>query len=140
MNHPNIVSRNEWITARKRFLQKEKEFDRRRDELAAQRRELPCVKLDKDYVFVGPEGRVSLRDLFDGRRQLIVYHFMFDPSWEEGCKNCSLLADTFDGGSVHLPVRPGPGSLDQHVQLPRPDAAREEREGPAVHDELGTAP
>ena len=105
MNRPNIVSRNEWLTARKRFLQKEKEFDRRRDELAAQRRELPCEKIEKDYVFMGPEGRVSLRDLFDGRRQLIVYHFMFDPRWEEGCKSCSLLADTFDGGSLHLPAR-----------------------------------
>ena len=100
-----VVSRNEWLAARKQLLQKEKELVRRRDALAAERRELPSVKIEKDYVFIGPEGRVSLRDLFDGRRQLIVYHFMFDPSWEEGCKSCSFLADTFDGGSLHLPAR-----------------------------------
>jgi predicted dithiol-disulfide oxidoreductase (DUF899 family) len=82
-----------------------RQLGRRRDALAAERRELPSVKIEKEYVFIGPEGRVSLRDLFDGRRQLIVYHFMFDPSWEEGCKSCSFLADTFDGGSLHLPVR-----------------------------------
>jgi len=101
----NVVSRNEWLTARKRLLHKEKEFTLRRDALAAERRELPCVKIEKDYAFIGPEGRVSLRDLFAGRRQLIVYHFMFDPRWDEGCKSCSLLADTFEGGSRHLPAR-----------------------------------
>lgn len=105
MQRPKIVSRAEWTAARVRFLQKEKEFNRQRDALSAERRELPCVKVEKDYVFTGPNGRTSLRDLFEGRRQLIVYHFMFDPSWEEGCKSCSLLADTFDGGSLHLPAR-----------------------------------
>jgi predicted dithiol-disulfide oxidoreductase (DUF899 family) len=105
MNRPEIVSKNEWLAARMRLLEKEKELDRRRDALSAERRELPCVKIEKEYVFVGPSGRASLRDLFEGRRQLIVYHFMFDPSWEDGCKSCSFLADTFDGGSVHLPAR-----------------------------------
>jgi predicted dithiol-disulfide oxidoreductase (DUF899 family) len=105
MQRPKIVSRDEWTAARKQLLQKEKDFNRRRDALSAERRELPCVKVEKDYVFVGPNGRVSLRDLFEGRRQLIVYHFMFDPSWDEGCKSCSLLADTFNGGSLHLPAR-----------------------------------
>lgn len=105
MQRPKIVSRAEWTAARVQLLQKEKEFNRQRDALSAERRELPCVKVEKDYVFTGPNGRTSLRDLFEGRRQLIVYHFMFDPSWEEGCKSCSLLADTFDGGSLHLPAR-----------------------------------
>jgi predicted dithiol-disulfide oxidoreductase (DUF899 family) len=105
MQRPTIVSRDEWTAARKRLLVKEKELDRARDALSAERRKLPWVKVDKEYTFIGPAGRASLRDLFAGRRQLIVYHFMFDPSWDEGCKSCSLLADTFDGGSLHLPAR-----------------------------------
>jgi predicted dithiol-disulfide oxidoreductase (DUF899 family) len=105
MERPRIVSRDEWLTQRKRFLEREKEFDHQRDALSAARRELPCVRVEKDYAFIGPEGRVTLRDLFGGRRQLVVYHFMFDPSWEAGCKSCSLLADTFDGASRHLPAR-----------------------------------
>jgi predicted dithiol-disulfide oxidoreductase (DUF899 family) len=105
MSQPKIVSRDEWIFARKELLQKEKELDRRRDALSAERRSLPCVKIEKEYAFEGPGGRVSLRDLFQGRRQLVVYHFMFNPSRDEGCAGCSLLADTFDGGSLHLPAR-----------------------------------
>lgn len=105
MNRPKIVSRDEWTAARKQLLQKEKELDHLRDALSAERRDLPCVKVEKDYVFAGPNGRTSLRDLFEGRRQLIVYHFMFDPSWDQGCKSCSLVADTFDGASLHLPAR-----------------------------------
>jgi predicted dithiol-disulfide oxidoreductase (DUF899 family) len=105
MQRPRIVSRDEWTAARKQLLQKEKEVNRQRDALSAARRELPCVKVEKDYVFVGPNGRASLRDLFEGRSQLIVYHFMFDPSWDEGCRGCSFVADTFDGGSLHLPAR-----------------------------------
>jgi predicted dithiol-disulfide oxidoreductase (DUF899 family) len=105
MQRPRIVSRDEWTAERKQLLQREKEFTHQRDALSAARRELPCVKVEKDYVFVGPDGRASLRDLFEGRRQLIVYHFMFDPSWEQGCKSCSFLADGFDGAAYHLPAR-----------------------------------
>jgi predicted dithiol-disulfide oxidoreductase (DUF899 family) len=104
-NHPEIVSRAEWIVARKDFLSREKEFTRQRDALSAARRKLPMVKVDKDYVFDGPEGKEQLADLFDGKSQLIVYHFMLGPEWEEGCKSCSYLADHFDGPSVHLAQR-----------------------------------
>jgi predicted dithiol-disulfide oxidoreductase (DUF899 family) len=99
------VTRAEWVSARKELLAKEKAFTRDRDALSAQRRSLPMVKVDKDYVFDTPAGRRSLSDLFEGRPQLIVYHFMFDPTWDEGCKSCSFLADTFDGASLHLPAR-----------------------------------
>jgi len=91
MNYPQIVSREEWLVARKELLTKEKEATYARDRLNAQRRRLPMVKLDKEYLFEGPGGKVSLFDLFDGRRQLIVYHFMFDPSWDDGCPSCSFL-------------------------------------------------
>jgi predicted dithiol-disulfide oxidoreductase (DUF899 family) len=100
-----VVSRNEWIEARKAHLAKEKEFTRQRDELSRQRRELPYVKVKKDYVFDGPDGKQTLADLFDGRSQLIVYHFMLGPGWEAGCPSCSLLADHFDGSVVHLAHR-----------------------------------
>jgi predicted dithiol-disulfide oxidoreductase (DUF899 family) len=105
MNHPEIVSRAEWLVARKDLLSREKEFTRQRDALSAARRELPMVKIDKEYVFDGPEGKKTLADLFDGRSQLIVYHFMLGPDWEEGCKSCSYLADHFDGATVHLAHR-----------------------------------
>ena len=101
----SVVSREEWLAARREFLAKEKEFTRRRDALNEARRALPMVKVEQEYVFDGPNGRVSLRDLFAGRRQLIVYHFMFDPSWEEGCKHCSHLIDNVAGGLVHLRAR-----------------------------------
>lgn len=101
----SVVSREEWLAARLEFLAKEKEFTRRRDALNEARRSLPMVKVEKDYFFEGPNGRVSLRDLFGNRRQLIVYHFMFDPSWEEGCKHCSHLIDNVAGGLVHLGAR-----------------------------------
>jgi predicted dithiol-disulfide oxidoreductase (DUF899 family) len=105
MDHPKIVSRDEWTAARKALLEKEKEFNRQRDALSAERRKLPCVKVDKAYVFEGPQGRVTLPELFDGRRQLIVYHFMFDPSWEDGCKSCSFVVDNLQGGLAHLAAR-----------------------------------
>ncbi len=104
-NHPEIVSRAEWIVARKDLLSREKEFTRQRDALSAARREHPMVKIDKDYVFDGPDRKETLDDLFDGRSQLIVYHFMLGPDWEEGCKSCSYLADHFDGANWHLPHR-----------------------------------
>ncbi len=106
MNHPRIVSEAEWLVARKDLLTREKEFTRlaRRAErgIAAN---LPMVKIEKEYVFDGPDGKETLADLFDGRSQLIVYHFMLGPGWEEGCKSCSYLADHFDGANWHLPHR-----------------------------------
>ena len=100
-----IVSEAEWLVARKDLLTREKEFTRQRDALSAARRELPMVKIEKEYVFDGPEGKETLSDLFQGRSQLIIYHFMFGPGWEEGCKSCSYLADHFDGANWHLPHR-----------------------------------
>jgi len=105
INHREIVSEAEWLVARKDLLTREKEFNRQRDALSAARRKLPVVKIDKEYVFEGPNGSETLADLFDGRNQLIVYHFMLGPGWEEGCKSCSYLADHFDGANWHLPHR-----------------------------------
>ena len=103
-NHP-VVSAHEWIDARKELLGKEKELTRLRDDLARQRRELPWVKVTKPYVFEGPGGPQSLSDLFAGRSQLIVYHFMYGPEWDEGCPSCSFWADNFDGIPIHLAHR-----------------------------------
>jgi predicted dithiol-disulfide oxidoreductase (DUF899 family) len=100
-----VVSRSEWLVARKDLLTLEKAFTRQRDALSTARRALPMVKIDKEYVFEGPKGKETLSNLFDGRSQLIVYHFMLGPGWEEGCKSCSLLADHFDGAKWHLPHR-----------------------------------
>ena len=110
MPKPKIVSRDEWTAARKRLLVKEKELTRQRDALSAERRALPMVALEKEYVFEGPEagGRRTLRDLFGKQRQLMVYHFMFGlpPDWEdEGCPACSYVADNFAGSLVHLAAR-----------------------------------
>lgn len=102
MEHPRIVSRDEWTRLRKQYLLKEKEFTRLRDRLSAERRELPWVKVDKTYTFQGPNGRQTLADLFDGRSQLIVYHFMFGPDDDEGCSGCSFLSDHVDGANLHL--------------------------------------
>src|SRR5688572_20468311 len=101
-----VVSRGEWLAARRAFLRKEKEFTRRRDELSRERRTLPWVRIEKDYVFEGPRGRQTLAELFDGRSQLAVYHFMFGPEWEAGCPSCSIVADTsLDGSVLHLAQR-----------------------------------
>ena len=89
MQDHKIVSQDEWISARKQFLAEEKEFTRLRDQLDQQRRDLPWVRVEKEYVFEGPRGKQTLADLFDGRSQLIVWHFMFDPSWQDGCPHCS---------------------------------------------------
>ncbi len=97
-----VVSHKAWIGARRKFLAKEKKFTRLRDELARQRRALPWEKVDKQYVFDGPKGRETLPELFDGRSQLVVYHFMFAPDWNEGCKHCSFWADNFNGLGIHL--------------------------------------
>ncbi len=106
MNLPQVVSRDEWLVARKKLLAREKELTRQRDALNAERRRLPMVKIDKEYVFEGPDGKASLLDLFEGRRQLIVGHFMFDPGWGEGCPSCSAGADEVsDGLLTHLHTR-----------------------------------
>lgn len=105
LEHPKIVSRTEWLAARCALLVKEKALSRQRDALNAERRRLPMVRLDKNYVFEGPDGKRRLLDLFEGRRQLIVYHFMFDPAWDEGCPACSFVADNFAGALVHLAAR-----------------------------------
>ncbi len=102
MTTHRIVSREEWTGARLEHLAREKEFTRLRDQLSRQRRDLPWVKVDKAYVFDGPRGPESLADLFERRSQLVVQHFMFDPSWDEGCKSCSFWVDNFDGIVVHL--------------------------------------
>ncbi|HKI04220.1 MAG TPA: thioredoxin family protein [Thermoanaerobaculia bacterium] len=97
-----VVSREDWLEARKAHLAEEKEFTRLRDELSRRRRELPWVKVDKEYVFDGPDGRETLDELFAGRSQLIVYHFMLAPGWGEGCSGCSFLVDHVDGTLPHL--------------------------------------
>ncbi|MFZ1070966.1 MAG: DUF899 family protein, partial [Methyloceanibacter sp.] len=104
MQH-KVVSRDEWIAARKAHLANEKAFTKARDRLSAERRALPWVKVEKNYLFDTPEGKKSLADLFDGRSQLIVYHFMLGPDWGEGCPSCSYLADHFDGAALHLAHR-----------------------------------
>jgi predicted dithiol-disulfide oxidoreductase (DUF899 family) len=93
ISHPKIVSEAEWLAARKKHLAREKRLTAEKDKVNAERRRLPMVKIDKEYVFEGPEGKRSLRDVFDGRLQLIVYHFMFDPEWEKGCPGCTSYVD-----------------------------------------------
>jgi len=104
INH-RVVSAEQWLVERQALLAKEKEFTRLRDELNRQRRELPWVKVEKPYSFDGPRGKEGLYDLFQGRSQLVVYHFMFAPEWEAGCKHCSFWADNFDPIIVHLNQR-----------------------------------
>jgi predicted dithiol-disulfide oxidoreductase (DUF899 family) len=103
-NH-KVVSNDEWLAARKQLLIKEKEYSRLGDELAHQRRELPWERVAKEYVFDGPAGKETLTQLFAGRSQLAVYHFMFGPDWEAGCPHCSFWADNFNGIDVHLAHR-----------------------------------
>ncbi len=105
MENHAVVARAEWLEARRQLLAREKEFTRLRDQLSQQRRDLPWERVDKEYVFEGLSGKETLSDLFAGRQQLIVYHFMFDPNDEEGCPSCSFWADNFDGGIVHLNQR-----------------------------------
>jgi predicted dithiol-disulfide oxidoreductase (DUF899 family) len=100
-----VVSKADWLEARIALLVREKEFTRLRDEMSRERRELPWEKVEKQYTFQGPKGKESLADLFDGRSQLIVYHFMFGPGWKEGCPSCSFLADHFNPATVHLAQR-----------------------------------
>lgn len=103
-NHA-VVTEKEWIAARKDLLRKEKEFTRHRDELSRLRRELPWVKVTQNYIFDGPNGKETLADLFGGKSQLIIYHFMFGPGWQEGCPSCSMMADHMNGILTHLAQR-----------------------------------
>jgi predicted dithiol-disulfide oxidoreductase (DUF899 family) len=103
MSLPKIATRDEWLLARKDLLAREKELTRRRDELNVERRQLPMVEIEKEYVFDGPNGQVRLIDLFEGRAQLIVYHFMFHPEWEDGCPSCTAGTDELSPGFLdHL--------------------------------------
>src|SRR5213082_1156467 len=102
MNHPRVASRAEWLAARVELLKAEKDLTRRSDELARKRQELPWVRIDKEYRFETDEGKASLADLFRGRSQLLVYHFMFGPDYKAGCPSCSAIADGFNGSVVHL--------------------------------------
>ena len=103
-NHP-VVSHEQWLTERKKLLAHEKELTHLRDRVAEERRALPWVRVDKVYTFETPEGARTLVDLFEGRRQLMVQHFMLGPEWEEGCQSCSFMADHTDGMNVHLAQR-----------------------------------
>lgn len=102
---PRVVSREEWIAARKKLLAKEKESTRLRDQLSTELRQLPWVKVETNYTFETPDGQKSLADLFGGRSQLVIYHFMFGPDWQEGCPSCSFIADHLNGTLPHLAAR-----------------------------------
>jgi predicted dithiol-disulfide oxidoreductase (DUF899 family) len=124
MEAHRIVSQEEWQRARQEHLAREKEFTRQRDELSRQRRALPWVWVEKSYVFDGPDGKVTLSDLFAGRSQLVVYHFMFDPSWDEGCPSCSFWADNYAGVAVHLAHRDTTLVTISRAPLPKIEAFR----------------
>lgn len=115
--NPTIVSSAEWVTARLDLLRQEKEFTRQRDALAARQRALPWVKIEKSYTFDSPRGRVSLAELFEGRSQLIVQHFMFGPGWEEGCKSCSFMMDHINAAAQHLKARDVSFAAISHAPL-----------------------
>ena len=124
MNLPNVVTRNEWLAARKELLAKEKELTKARDAVNADRRRLPMVEIENDYRFQGPDGEVGLAGLFEGRKQLIVYHFMFDPEWDEGCPSCSFLADHI-GELSHLNSRNTTLAMVSRAPLDKIDAYRQ---------------
>ena len=105
MTSPKIGTRQEWLAARLELLKKEKAHSRNRDELTRERQALPWVKVDKEYIFEGLSGKITLSDLFGDKSQLIVQHFMFDPEWNEGCKSCSFMADHMDPSVVHIAHR-----------------------------------
>lgn len=114
---PNVVNEEQWLASRRELLREEKDFLRRQDELAARRRRLPWVKVEKAYVFAGPTGPVTLADLFAGRSQLVVQHFMFGAGWDEGCKSCSFMMDHFNAAAVHLPARDVAFAAVSHAPL-----------------------
>lgn len=115
-NHP-VVSPEVWHAARLELLREEKELTRLQDRVAARRRKLPWVKIDQDYTFTAPSGRVTLADLFEGRSQLVIQHFMLGPGWEQGCKSCSFMMDHFNAAAVHLPARDVSFAAVSHAPL-----------------------
>jgi predicted dithiol-disulfide oxidoreductase (DUF899 family) len=123
MNLPPVVSETEWQAAREALLAEEKEATRARDALAARRRRLPMVPIDEDYIFDGPAGKASLRDLFEGRRQLLLYHFMFGPNQDAGCDGCSMFVDQI-GHLAHLHARDASFALVSRAPIARIDAYR----------------
>lgn len=124
--HPPIASREEWLKARRELLVKEKEATRFKDRNAAELRRLPMVKIDKNYEFDGPDGKVSLVDLFDGKRQLVVYHFMFDPSWDKGCPGCTWYANAV-GDLSDLEKKNTRFVMISRAELPKLEAYRDEK-------------
>ncbi|HSB72203.1 MAG TPA: thioredoxin family protein [Candidatus Methylomirabilis sp.] len=125
MKNHQVVSREVWLVARKGHLAKEKALTRLRDRLSRERRELPWVKVEIEYLFEGPNGRETLADLFEGRSQLLVYHFMFDPSWREGCKSCSFWADNYNDIIVHLNHRDVTMVTVSRAPLPKLEAFKQ---------------
>jgi len=137
MRH-KIVSRDEWLKARKVLLAKEKKFSKARDALSTTRRELPWTPVDKNYVFEGPNGKEALADLFGGKSQLMVYHFMLGPGWAQGCPSCSFLADHFDGPMIKDEMAKGAEynySVDKipSQELPGLSAFIQDEEGKVFH-------
>jgi predicted dithiol-disulfide oxidoreductase (DUF899 family) len=126
VTQPKVASREEWLVARRRLLAMEKEAAKARDALNAERRALPMVEVDRPYRFHGPKGDVHLPDLFEGRRQLIVYHFMFDPEWERGCHRCTAMVDDF-GDLSHLHARDTTLAVVSRAPLDKIEAYRRER-------------
>ena len=124
--HPRIVSKEEWLVERKKLLEEEKELTKHDDRVNAARRRLPMVKIEKDYKFDGPNGKQSLKDLFEGRRQLIVYHFMFDPEWEKGCSGCTGYVDALGDLSL-LNERDTTFVLISRAPLAKLETYKEER-------------
>jgi predicted dithiol-disulfide oxidoreductase (DUF899 family) len=122
MTKPKIVSQQEWIDARKSLLAKEKNLTRLHDELAAERRQLPWTRVEKNYTFDAPHGKVSLSDLFGGHSQLFVYHFMFGPDWKEGCPSCSYVCDHLNGAVPHLAARDVSLTMISRAPLPKIEA------------------
>jgi len=122
MEPHKIVSHDEWIAARKAYLADEKAFTRARDELSRKRRALPWERVEKNYMFDKPDGKQSLADLFGGKGQLIIYHFMLGPDWEVGCPSCSFLADHFDGAVIHIAQRDVSFVVVSRAPLPQLEA------------------
>ncbi|MBV8452390.1 MAG: DUF899 domain-containing protein [Deltaproteobacteria bacterium] len=123
-NH-KVVSANEWLKARLELLAKEKEFTRLRDQLSQRRSDLPWERVDKQYVFEGPNGRETLAQLFENRSQLVVYHFMFAPDWEVGCRHCSWWVDNFERNIVHLNHRDVTVAVISRAPLPKLEAFKQ---------------